>query len=173
MKDCWHNMAQRTLTARLPLRHSLPLTSVWPWEMNAPSSSVPRTVIWRSSRTDAPTHPTTCPSLGPPTALRPSRPAKVSSAPRCTRTGQSYGRLEDWTFRLTTMSMLSSPNLSQSPQRQQLSMFHVFLSDNLTPQKPQHGQQCNVTYRKPGRDLPGSNPVVSHFFILIILYREA
>ena len=28
-----------------------------------------------------------------------------------------------------------------------------------------HGQQCNVTYRKPGRDLPGSIPVVSHFFI--------
>ena len=27
-----------------------------------------------------------------------------------------------------------------------------------------HGQQCNVTYRKPGQDLPGSNPVVSHFF---------
>ena len=36
-----------------------------------------------------------------------------------------------------------------------------------------HGQQCNVTYRKPGQDLPGSNPVVSHFFTLIILYREA
>ena len=36
-----------------------------------------------------------------------------------------------------------------------------------------HGQQCNVTYRKPGRDLPGSNPVVSHIFTLIILYREA
>ena len=35
-----------------------------------------------------------------------------------------------------------------------------------------HGQQCNVTYRKPGQDLPGSNPVVSHFFTLIILYRE-
>ena len=31
-----------------------------------------------------------------------------------------------------------------------------------------HGQQCNVTYRKPGQDLPGSNPVVSHFFTLII-----
>ena len=36
-----------------------------------------------------------------------------------------------------------------------------------------HGQQCNVTYRKPGQDLPGSNPVVSHFFTLIIVYREA
>ena len=36
-----------------------------------------------------------------------------------------------------------------------------------------HGQQCNVTYRKPGQDLPGSNPVVSHFFTLNILYREA
>ena len=36
-----------------------------------------------------------------------------------------------------------------------------------------HGQQCNVTYRKPRRDLPGSNPVVSHFFTLIISYREA
>ena len=36
-----------------------------------------------------------------------------------------------------------------------------------------HGQQCNVTYRKPGRDLPCWNPVVSHFFTLIILYREA
>ena len=36
-----------------------------------------------------------------------------------------------------------------------------------------HGQQCKVTYRKPGQDLPGSNPVVSHFFTLIILYREA
>ena len=36
-----------------------------------------------------------------------------------------------------------------------------------------HGQQCNVTYRRPERDLPDSNPVVSHFFTLIILYREA
>ena len=36
-----------------------------------------------------------------------------------------------------------------------------------------HGQQCNVTYRRPGQDLPGSNPVVSHFFTLIILYRKA
>ena len=36
-----------------------------------------------------------------------------------------------------------------------------------------HGQQCNVSYRKPGQDLPGSNPVVSHFFTLFILYIEA
>ena len=33
-----------------------------------------------------------------------------------------------------------------------------------------HGQQCNVTYTKSGQDFPGSNPVVSHFFTLIISY---
>ena len=42
-----------------------------------------------------------------------------------------------------------------------------------TVQLANHGQQCNVTHRKPGRDLPGSNPLVSYFFTLIILYREA
>ena len=51
-------------------------------------------------------------SLGPWTTPRPPQPAKVSSAPSCTRTGQSYDRLEDWTFRPTTILTLSSPNWS-------------------------------------------------------------
>ena len=41
------------------------------------------------------------------------------------------------------------------------------------PASKTHRQHCNVTGRKPGQDLPGSNPVVSHVFIVMILYRKA
>ena len=86
-------------------------TSARPWKIDVPVLSSPEDSDL-TSFTGAPAGPTTCPSLGPWTASRPSRPAKVSSAPRCTRTGQSYGRLEDWTFSPTTISTLSSPNWS-------------------------------------------------------------
>ena len=73
---------------------------------------------------------------------------------------------------------LAEPRAHLSPRFQWLAkdtgVHHAQLPlEDLGEALTKHGQQCNVTSRKPGQDLPGSNPVVSHFFTLIILYREA